>query len=318
MARAHASPPPAAAVDELFKLPLEQFTAARNALVARLKRSGHAEQADQVKALNKPPLSAWAVNQLFWHHRKAFDDLLATGEKFRQAQAAKLGGKASDLRGALEARRESLAALTQSASALLRDAGHTPGPDIMRRVTTTLEALASYGTHPDAPEAGRLTGDVDAPGFEALAALVPQLTGSSTRTGEPRVLPFRQQKAAAARASRAKLSPDEARQREAAERRARRAAAKAAVHDAEKTLREARRLGERAEASLKKAAAAAKEAEKAKTELEARYEKAKAAADAARQEARRVASDAEEAAQAVEDAERALEKSQRELEQLEE
>ena len=96
---------PEAPVDPLFKLPLEEFTAARNALAAKLKKAGHSQQAEEIRALAKPPVSTWAVNQLFWRHRKAFDTLLATGEQFRRAQAAQLGGKASDLRGTLDARR---------------------------------------------------------------------------------------------------------------------------------------------------------------------------------------------------------------------
>jgi len=298
---------PARSLDDLFKLPLDEFTAARNALAAKLKKAGQADRAGEVKALSKPPLPAWAVNQLFWRHRKAFDTLLATGEAFRKAQAAQLAGKRSDLRGALESRREALSTLTRLAADLLREAGHTPGPDVMRRVTTTLEALASSGTHPDAPAAGRLTSDVEAPGFEALAALVPQVGRASTHTAEPRVLAFRNTKPSGAHKK--KLSPEEARRQEAAEQRAQRAAAKAAVHEAEKALRDARKVAERAEAALKKAAANAKDADKAKAEIEARYEKLTAAADAARQNARRIASEAEDAAQAVEDAERALEKA---------
>ena len=66
-------------VEALFRLPLDQFTSARNALAARLRKNGHAEQAEQVKSLTKPPVSAWAANQLFWRHREAFQSLLASG-----------------------------------------------------------------------------------------------------------------------------------------------------------------------------------------------------------------------------------------------
>lgn len=303
----------AAPVDDLFKGPLEEFTAARNALATKLRKSGRSEEADHIKALNKPPLSAWAVNQLFWRQRKAFDRLITTGEKFRQAQAAQLKGKAGDLRGTLEARREALSELSRLAADILRDGGHAAGPDTMRRVTTTLEALASYAGAEGAPEPGRLTGDVDPPGFEALAALVPHSSGSGS-SGEPRVLQFRSSKPAK---SPRRLSDDERHRQEEEERRAARAAAKAAVQAAEKTLRDARRDAERAEAALKKAAAAAKEADRARAEIETRYEKLVAAAESTKAEARRVAAEAEEAAQAVEDAERALEKANKEAERAE-
>src|SRR5688500_5287730 len=100
-------------VDALFQLPQSEFTAARNALAARLKKAGHPERADEVKALAKPPVSAWAVNQLYWRHREAFDRLITTGEQFRQAQAAQLSGQSADLRGPLEARRSALSDLSR-------------------------------------------------------------------------------------------------------------------------------------------------------------------------------------------------------------
>jgi hypothetical protein len=52
-------------VDELFKVPLAEFTGNRNALAARLKKESRAEDAERVKALSKPSVSAWAVNQLY-------------------------------------------------------------------------------------------------------------------------------------------------------------------------------------------------------------------------------------------------------------
>src|SRR5215212_8793341 len=80
-------------VDALFQLPLTEFTAARNALAGRMKKSGHSGDADAIKALPKPSVAAWVVNQLYWKHRSAFDRLIDTGERFRRAQAAHLAGK---------------------------------------------------------------------------------------------------------------------------------------------------------------------------------------------------------------------------------
>jgi hypothetical protein len=300
--------PTASDVDRLFQLPLAEFTAARNALAARLKKAGRAEDADRVKALLKPPVSAWAVNQVYWRHRKAFDRLIAAGERFRKAQAAQLAGKSADMRAPFDERRTAVSELTGLATAVLREGDHALAPDTLRRVTTTLEALATYGEHPGKPEAGRLTDDLDPPGFEALTALVPRGSGRTKGETPPRVIPFTTGRTPRA-ARKQKLDP-------AAERQAQLAAAKIAVHDAGLALKEARRAAALAEAALRTAAARAKDAEKAKAEIEKRYEAASADADAARQDARRVASEAEEAAQAVEDAERALDKARREREKL--
>jgi hypothetical protein len=49
-------------LDALFTLPLADFTAARNALVKRLKQSERSDEAAKVMALTKPSISAWAVN----------------------------------------------------------------------------------------------------------------------------------------------------------------------------------------------------------------------------------------------------------------
>jgi len=299
-------------IDGLFQLSLDEFTAARNALAARLKKAGRADEAERVKTLAKPQISAWAVNQLFWKHRKAFDRLIAAGERFRRAQAAQLAGKTGDLRPPLEARREALTELARAAAGVLRDAGHNPSSDMMRRVTTTLEAIATYGAHPDAPPAGRLIDDLEPPGFEALAALIPRDgRGARGSDGPTRVIPFRQKPARTA--NRKKPTAEELERQQEEERKAQLAAARGALEDAERALRDARKTAEQAEAALKKAAARAKEIEKEKAEVEKRFEKASAEADEARQEARRIASDAENAAQELEDAERALEKARREL-----
>jgi hypothetical protein len=302
-------------VDALFKLPLADFTAARNVLSTTLKKSGRQGDAEAVKALPKPSIPAWVVNQLYWRHRHEFDRLMNAGEQFRKAQATHLAGKSTDVREPLNAQREALSKLAQVAAEQLRAGGYSATPEMMRRVTTTLEALSTYGALPDAPRAGRLTDDVAPPGFETLAALVPRV-GQATRDhdGPPHVLPFRQEThAPKARATRD--SEDEARQREE-EHQAEVTAARAAVQEGERTLRDARKGAEQAEVALKKAATLAKEAERERLDMAKTYEKLVAAADAAKQEAHRVAGEAEEAAQAVADAERALDQARRRLNEL--
>ena len=51
-------------LDALYQLPLDQFTSARDDLAKRLRADGQAEQAEQVKALRKPPVAVWLVNRL--------------------------------------------------------------------------------------------------------------------------------------------------------------------------------------------------------------------------------------------------------------
>jgi hypothetical protein len=265
-----------AEIDTLFQGPLGEFTAARNALAKRLSKEGRALDADRVKALAKPPAPAWAVNQLYWQDPNSIGLLLAAGERVRKAQFGQRGN--ANLRELLAEKKQIMTALTEKAAAILGASGNGASPDAMRRVSATLESLAVWGDTAGVPRAGRLTSDLDPPGFDALAALI-----DAKKLGPARVLPFQRPKPAEDRA-------------------AARAQAREAVHAAEKALREARREAERAEAALTKATAHTAAVEKQKQEIEARLMKAKEEMQAASNEARK-------AAQTVADAERALAKA---------
>src|SRR5215211_7205716 len=159
-------------IDTLFRLPLTEFTSARNTLAARLKKEGRPNDADRVKLLAKPSISAWTVNQLYWDHREAFNQLMATGKRLRTAQKLRLAGKVAGMRDSLDARREALVHLSELSTGLLREAGSNPSPDTLRRVTTTLEALSASALLPDGPTPGRLTQDLDPPSFDSLASFM--------------------------------------------------------------------------------------------------------------------------------------------------
>jgi hypothetical protein len=302
-------------VDALFSLPLAEFIAARKTLAARLKQAGCGVEADRVKALVKPSISAWAVNQLYWKHREAFNRLIATGQRIRKAQTSGLAGKVAEMRGELDARREALSDLARLATALLSDAGHNPTPDSIFRITTTLEAMSAYASHPDAPSPGRLTHDVDPPGFDSLGSLIPG-AGMAARTEKPARVTHSQKSVSAATNTRRKAEPDsDVRQLEET-RQARIAAAKVSLQDAKRGLIAARARSQSAQAAQKKADADAKEAEKHRRAAEQRFEKARAVAEDAARRARTVTAEVEEAVKAVEDAERTVDKASKELDSL--
>ena len=56
-------------IDELYRLPLGDFTLSRNALVKTLTGG----EAKRVRSLVKPTVVPWAVNQLFWRARPTYD-----------------------------------------------------------------------------------------------------------------------------------------------------------------------------------------------------------------------------------------------------
>jgi len=213
-------------IDALFRLPLAEFTGERNTLSARLKKEGRRNDADRVKLLAKPSVSAWAVNQLYWDHRQAFDQLMASGKRLRPAQKLRLAGKVASVRDSLDARREALVNLSDLAAELLRDAGSNPSLDTLRRVTTTLEALSAHALHSDGPTPGRLTHDLDPPSFDSLASLMSGVAATE-EIDEP-ITP----------APKSTTSANVRRLEEA--RRAKIADAKVTLQDAKKSLSEAR------------------------------------------------------------------------------
>ena len=302
-------------VDALYALPLAEFTAGRNALAARLKQGGQRNEADFVKSLGKPSISAWAVNQLYWQHRKAFDRLIETGERVRQAQTSHSARKMADIRGALDARREALSNISDLASALLQDAGHNPTLDTLRRITTTLEAMSASASFPDAPRPGRLTDDVDPPGFDSLASWIPT-SGKKERTTEPTRVPSSQKSGRAATSTGRKgETAADLRQLEAS-RQAKLAAAKASLKEAKNLLSEARARAKSLETAQREADAEAKEAEKERREAEEYLRKARKSAEDAARHARSIKAELDDTSKEVKDAERTVEKASRELESL--
>jgi predicted metal-dependent hydrolase len=302
-------------IDALFTLPLAEFTGARNMLAARLKKEGRANDAERVKLLSKPSISAWTVNQLFWDHRDAFDELIASGKRLRPAQTSRPGGKAAGMRDSLDARREALIHLSELATEVLTGAGHNPTPDTMRRIVTTLEAITAYALLPDGPTAGRLTGDVDPPSFESLASLMSRSRSAEEKDVREPPAPPRKSVAAGTSARQRVSTPGEVRRIEEF-RQAKIASAKARLQEAKKSLADARTRVQTLETSQKKTNAELKEAEKRKRQAESLLEQATAAYDDAAERAESLDADVREAANAIEDAKRRVEEETQNLELL--
>src|SRR5918997_3683747 len=90
-------------IDRLYGLPLDEFVRERDELARRLNRDGDREAAARVKALRKPTVGAWALNQAVRRRRAETQELLETGERLRAAHEQLLsGGDASELRDAMK------------------------------------------------------------------------------------------------------------------------------------------------------------------------------------------------------------------------
>lgn len=289
-------------IDALFRLPLAEFTTARNALAVRLKKEGRRNDADRVKLLAKPSISAWTVNQLYWDHRDAFDQLMRTGKRLRPVQKLRLAGKVAGMRDSLDARREALVQLSELATDLLQQAGSNPSLDTLRRVTTTLEALSAHAMLPDGPTPGRLSQDLDPPSFDSLASL---MSGASVVDDEEEPITPTRKTSAAGNVRRLEEV-----------RRAKIADAKVSLQDAKRTLSDARAREQSLQSAQKKANAEAKDAVKTRCEAERLLEEATAAAEDAARRAQSVADELNEVSKTVQDAKRAVEMATKELESL--
>ncbi|HUR50363.1 MAG TPA: hypothetical protein VMY88_12665, partial [Acidimicrobiales bacterium] len=94
-----------AGVDDLFALEPPEFTKARNALAAKVRKEGNRAAADAIKKLPRPSAMAWALNRVAREHPDAIEEVLALGERVREAQASALeGGDPGALREATAAR----------------------------------------------------------------------------------------------------------------------------------------------------------------------------------------------------------------------
>lgn len=160
-----------AAVAELYQAPHASFVAERKRLAGELKAAGDKAGATAFAKLGRPTISAWVVNQLWWHARDAFSLLLASAARLRDGDLA-----------ANADHRDALHRLKTRAAAMLADAGHGATESTLRRVAQTLAAIAATGSwEPDL--AGALATDRDPPGFDA-AMLAPTIASDAAEAAQ--------------------------------------------------------------------------------------------------------------------------------------
>ena len=173
MARRSSGPPSPSdsPLDALYQGPLDAFIGSRKALAAALKHEGKTEAATAALRLAKPSPSAWAVNQVYWHARETWNRLLSAADALRGLQERMLAGQSVDPRDAMAARQRTAQAVVDRAVEALRDAGNPVTEATRQRVAVTVDAIAAYGSGSTVYTPGRLTADLDPPGFAALATL---------------------------------------------------------------------------------------------------------------------------------------------------
>jgi hypothetical protein len=257
--------------DDLYALPPAQFTRARDERAKALRKEGNREEADAIKALRKPTVAAWALNQLARRRAKDLKGLLAAGEKLRAAQEELLaGGDRKAFQRAAANERDQVAKLSAEATELASEAGERAGPGLTEKLTATLHAAALDEETCEELREGRLVREREAiGGFGAMTAAPAPTRGESTARSEPTKPGPR--KAAPAKPASAKpaRAAGQAKRRAEGERRQRLAAARTDERHARRELEAATRAVEHAETRAEAARAHAEEASRrAKTTTE--------------------------------------------------
>jgi hypothetical protein len=230
-------------LDRLYGLQLPEFTRARDELARKLRKEGDREAADEVKALAKPSLAAWTVNQLARKEPMQVRALMTAGERLRTAQAELLeGGGPDELQAALQRQRDVVGALVESAKRILETAGHAATEATLERVRGTLTSAAADEEGARLVELGRLPKELEPAGFGGISAA----PGGRRRRAQPKrgADDVRKRRLEAAKREVEALRAEAAAQRD----RARRAASEARKAEAELERLQARL--EAAEAAL--------------------------------------------------------------------
>jgi len=254
--------------DALREVPPLEFVQARNALAARLAKSGETAEARRVARLRRPSPVVWALNHAATSRAHELRALIEAVDRLRGAQLGR-----GDPRAATEHYRAAFEPLARGASQALRDAAVRVSPALDRRIRSTLLAAVTDRDLRADLEAGRLAEEYADPGFAALsrgpipAALLRERPASrAAAPARSASAPATRPSASAAQSRKlareqARAAPEAARETRRLETNARRAerAARAAERRVEAMRRDLQALEQRS-AALRAAAATARSA----------------------------------------------------------
>lgn len=310
-------------LDDLYAAEPEEFVAARNALAKQLKAAGDKDTAAEVARLRRPPVSAWALNQVARSRPDEIEALMTAAADLAGALADPAG---ADLRAIQRAFRSAIEAVVRTTLDVVSSSGRNPSPGLQQAIQATLQAAAVDDGIALALRSGVLAEDEPAPGFlfvesdEASPArpATKPATKAAAPVGSPkkaaigrRTRPTR----AAADPAPAETTPETtgakagatagAKAERAAERAAQREADRSAAKERARLEAEEREAERRRRARLAELRSDAKRLEKRADRLEAVAIQAEAAAASARTEADEARTEADTVLRALEAAERA-------------
>ncbi|MEU6084813.1 hypothetical protein [Streptomyces sp. NPDC047108] len=168
--------------DQLYALPPEQFTAARDKAAKAAPRG----DAAKIRGLRRPTLAAWAVNLLVRSDRDQITALLGLGEQLRRAHQDLDGSQLRELSGQ---QRKLVTALSQQTQRLATEAGRPVGESVLREVEATVQAALADADAAEELATGRMTkaltprAGFGPPVSATVHRLRPRESGSGSRGG---------------------------------------------------------------------------------------------------------------------------------------
>jgi len=240
-------------LDRLYQLPPGEFTAARDELAKSLRDEGERDRSTEVKQLRKPPVAVWLVNRLARERELDVQRLVKAGQAL-----TKSGGGSGAFAAARDDEQQALERLSQAAQELAEREG--TGGAAVDRATQTLRAASLTDEGRRLLKQGRLTEELQPPGFEALSGIT-----LATPKREPKQPKGKTDDRAERR--RARDEAREAVRRLRAEERELKSAARAAVREADRAATEAGRLRKKADQAQAAAHEAGERVARAEAEL---------------------------------------------------
>jgi hypothetical protein len=152
------------AADELYGLPPEEFTGARDERVRAARAAGDRRLAAALGRLRRPTVSAYVLNLLVRDQPEVGEQLVALGEELRRAQE-ELSGPA--LRQLAAQRQQLVGALVRSARKIAAAAGHPVSQAVAYELEQTLHAALADPDVAAEVGSGRLVKATERTGFDA-------------------------------------------------------------------------------------------------------------------------------------------------------
>ncbi|GAA4196305.1 hypothetical protein [Microbispora amethystogenes] len=177
------------AADRLYGMVPEEFTTARDALAKETRAAGDAALAKQIKALRRPAVVAWAVNQAA-RREGLLEPLLDLGRRLREAW------RAQDAEALAEAGRERTRLVARAVRSVRENAeaaGHPLASGADLEIEQTLDAAVVDEDAAEQVRRGRLTRPLSYSGFTPAPVVRP--AGKAGRAGESREAEGRRAKA---------------------------------------------------------------------------------------------------------------------------